>query len=223
MPKKVCVIGSGMDVTSKPRGDFIDSYFDEVYIIKYSINFLEEFKEYIGTPTVLISPNIEWYKYDYKYKLDKEFHTNWDNWFNETDQEAARQRIYNNLRKSKIRRVIFDGSLKDQTSLYYHPFIDIKNSLGDDINIEYKINIIDGFTTGLSTILELIQEGNDVYYFGFDSFTKGYHYYSHLENTRIPYKSNITKHDMRQYKKIKELEASNKLKHIDNIPGFLLA
>ena len=62
---KILVIGNGLDVLDAKRGAFIDEYFDDVLIIKYAVLFLDEFKEYIGTPTILIPPFFEWLRASY--------------------------------------------------------------------------------------------------------------------------------------------------------------
>ena len=70
MSKRILIIGSGKDVLFKKRAKYFDKLkFDDIIIIKYQINFLEKYKDYIGNPTVLVAPSLEWKKYKYYHTL----------------------------------------------------------------------------------------------------------------------------------------------------------
>lgn len=217
--KKILIIGSGMDVIEKQRGSFIDSYFDEVLIVKYSIYFLTTHKEYIGTPTIWTRPDVEWYRYENIERIEPQYKNYWNEWFDEDKQLTSQQEIYNILLTSSIKEIWSDDYSKQDIDRYFYNFtpphlnklgeeiIDIKKAYSSDLNC----------TTGMSAIMESIKLGYDVYYMGFDSHTKGYHYYHNLRDTLIPYKKNKPVPNMQQYKYIKKLELEKKLTHIDKV------
>ena len=217
--KKILIIGSGMDVIEKQRGSFIDSYFDEVLIVKYSIYFLTTHKEYIGTPTIWTRPDVEWYRYESIERIEPQYTNYWNEWFDEDKQLTSQQEMYNILLTSSIKEIWSDDYGKQDVTRYFYNFtppdlnkhkekiIDIKKTYSSDLN----------FTTGMSAIMESIKLGYDVYYMGFDSNTKGCHYYRNLRDTLIPYKINNPAPNMQQYKSIKKLELEKKLTHIDKV------
>ncbi len=219
MKKKILIVGSGMDVIDKPRGTFIDNYFDEVLIVKYSIYFLSSHKEYFGTPTIWVRPDVEWYRYENIERIEHQYIDNWKAWFNEDKQLASQQEMYDILSASSIKEVWSDDYMQQDVSKYFYdftppevnkdraPIIEIKKQYSSDLNM----------TTGMSAIMESIKLGYDVYYVGFDSHTKGYHYYHNYRDTLIPYKKNKPVPNMLQYKHIKRLESEKKLTHIDKI------
>ena len=217
--KKILIIGSGMDVIEKQRGSFIDSYFDDVLIVKYSIYFLTTHKEYIGTPTIWTRPDVEWYRYENIERIEPQYKNYWNEWFDEDKQLTSQQEMYNILLTSSIKEIWSDDYGKQDVTRYFYNFtppylnklgeeiIDIKKAYSSDLN----------FTSGMSAIMESIKMGYDVYYMGFDSHTKGYHYYHNLRDTLIPYKKNKPIPNMQQYKCIKKLELEKKLTHIDKV------
>lgn len=232
--KKVVVIGCGMDVLDKKRGKAITEYFDEIIIIKYSLNFLEAYKEYLGEPTIWIISDTEWYRYNYKERLEEKYKDNWDNWFCEERQIEQQERIYTNLSKSSIKEV-WSGTqfisnavnYKEESKKYFYTFSPVKNKFNENIklvNKEYKGEY--NFTTGAAVITECLNLGYETYYFGFDSFIKGYHFYHKHEDTSIPHKRGTennkkeTLPDMRQYRYLKDLEKQGKLIHVDKILEF---
>jgi len=209
-----------MDVTSRKRGKFINETFDQVCFIKYSINHYDTFKEYTGDPTIWVRSEYEFYKYENIENLDdSSLIPNWNLWWNEEKQLAAQQRIYNNISKTRITEIWNDDHPTNSEKFRYE-FVAPKNIHGKQISIinkKYKAGFRDA-TIGLAVLGEAIDLGYDVYYLGFDSHLKGYHYFHHLENTRVPYKEReLLPPCMEQYMVIKKLEKKGLIAHIDTI------
>jgi hypothetical protein len=215
--KKILVIGCGMDVTSRKRGNFINETFDQVVFIKYSINHYESFKEYTGDPTIWVRSEYEFYKYSEVENIDPLLIADWDLWWNEKNQIAAQQRIYTNISKTRITEIWNDNNPKNTEKFRYN-FIPPKNIHGKQVSIVNKNYKPGCDTTGLSVIFEAIDLGYEVYYLGFDSHLKGYHYFHHVEDTRIPYKEReLPSPSMEQYLIIKQLEKNGLITHVDKI------
>jgi len=217
--KKILIVGSGMDVVDKPRGGFIDEYFDEVLIVKYTIYFLDTHKEYIGTPTMWVRPDVEWNKYENIERIEQQYRDNWVEWFREDKQLAAQQEMYDILATSSIKEIWSDDYGQQDVTRYFYDFTPPSfNKKGEKIKeIKKAYSSEFNITTGISAIMEAIKLGYDVYYVGFDSHLKGYHYYHEFRDTLIPYKKNKPVPNMLQYKHIKSLELQNKLTHIDKV------
>jgi hypothetical protein len=218
---KILVIGCGMDVTSRKRGKFINETFDEVVFIKYSINHYETFKEYTGDPTIWVRSEYEFYKYSEIENIDPSLKPKWDLWWNEEKQIKAQNRIYENISKTSIKE-IWENNCSSNKEKDRYTFIPPKNIHGNQTSIVKK-KYKNSETTGLTALFEAIRLGYSVYYLGFDSNLKGYHYFHHIENTRIPYKENVKPFPcMEQYMIIKKLEKKGLIAHIDTIIDFNL-
>ena len=194
--KKILIVGSGMDVIDRHRGSFIDSYFDEVLIVKYTIYFLNTHKDYIGTPTIWVRPDVEWNKYDNIERIEEQYRDSWNEWFSEEKQLASQREMYDILSTSSIKEIWSDDYGQQDVTKYFYDFTPPLVNKNNEKIVEIK---------------------KDVYYVGFDSHTRGYHYYHNLRDTLIPYKKNKPVPNMQQYKYIKKLEQEGKLTHIDKV------
>lgn len=215
MKKKILVIGCGMDVTERKRGDFINNTFDEVVFIKYSINHYETFKEYTGDPTIWVRSEYEFFKYSEIENVDPSLKTNWDLWWNEETQIKAQNRIYQNISKTSIRE-IWEDNLNLNKEKNRYPFTPPKNIHGDQILIVIK-KYESADTVGLTALYEALRLGYTVYYLGFDSNIKGDHYFHHIENTYIPYDDGVNIPSFIQYIAMKKLEKKGLITHVDKI------
>ena len=217
--KKILIVGSGMDVIDRHRGSFIDSYFDEVLIVKYTIYFLNTHKDYIGTPTIWVRPDVEWNKYDNIERIEEQYRDSWNEWFSEEKQLASQREMYDILSTSSIKEIWSDDYGQQDVTKYFYDFTPPLVNKNNEKIVEIKKAYHSQFniTTGMSAIAESIKLGYDVYYVGFDSHTRGYHYYHNLRDTLIPYKKNKPVPNMQQYKYIKKLEQEGKLTHIDKV------
>lgn len=200
--KKALVIGGGMDVTEKERGQFIDSYFDDVIIVKYIINVIDEFKQYIGTPTILLTPGLEWMKKSCAYHMAVGF----EHWYDPLIMEERRNLIYDNLHRHNIKQVWINVQMAD--SQYYEPYF--------FTNKRY-IPFRDNGTAGMNAILQAIEDYDQVAYIGFDGHLKGVHFFHHVYNQYPPYKDPTQPKDHEQYFKLKRLESEGKIIHLDRL------
>lgn len=222
--KKVVVIGGGIDVTSKQRGEFLNNTFDEIIIMKRSIYHLESYKEYIGIPTIWVNGGREWRKYDW-ITSEVEERLLWREKYDKNINITLQHKAYDILAESKIKEVWLN--YLDRADHY--PFtppnnINIKCISGlKDIHKEATYFC----SVGLQTIAYAIKQGYEVYYFGIDSFLKGHHYYPESTYTFISPESldpqdvmdynHKCSNYLREYKEIKKLIKEGKLKHIDTI------
>lgn len=222
--KKIVIIGGGMDVVSKQRGSFLDSNFDEIIIMKRSIYHLDDYKDYLGTPTIWVNGGREWRKYNW-ITSELEERLKWQEMYNKEININLQHKSYEILAGSKIKEVWLNYLDRED----HYPFIPPSN---------IKITYISGLknihkdstyfcSVGLQTIMYAIAQGYDVYYFGIDSFRKGHHYYPETTYTFVSPESLDPKDVMdynhkcsnylREHKEIKNLIKLGKLKHIDTI------
>ena len=103
---KILVMGNGMDILDAKRGGFIDEYFDDVLITVYSVLFLDEFKEYLGTPTILIPPHKEWRLPSYIDLVDDINHDDHKRGFDGEYCSTFRDRIFNAIENSNIKTIL---------------------------------------------------------------------------------------------------------------------
>lgn len=222
--KKVIIIGGGMDVTSKERGDFIDKTFDEVIIMKRSIYHLETHKKYLGTPSIWVNGGREWRTYNW-ITSEVEEKLKWRESYDKTVNSTLQQTIYNILSNSTIQEVWLNYIDRGDHSTFTPP---------NNITVKYISeieNIREDSTyfcsVGLQTIIYAINRGYDVYYFGIDSFRKGHHYYKEstftfqspesLDPEDVMDYNHKCSNYLREHREIKKLIHEGKLKHIDTI------
>lgn len=224
MSKKVVVIGGGVDVTAKKRGEFIDNNFEEVIIMKRSIFHLESYKDYLGTPTIWVNGGREWRKYNWITSALEE-RLKWREMYDKEINFKLQNMIYNILEKSSIKEVWLNYLERDD----HYPFSppsNITKKFISDIRTE-GTDYTYFSSVGLQTILYAIKQGYEVYYFGIDSFRKGHHYYPESTYTFMSPESldindiydynHKCSNYLKEHREIKKLIEQKKLTHIDTV------
>tara|TARA_A100001201_G_C4066987_1_gene194478 strand:+ start:566 stop:1201 length:636 start_codon:yes stop_codon:yes gene_type:complete len=204
MKKKVLVIGSGMDVTEKKRGKLLNNLFDDIFIFKYQILYTEQFKDYIGNPTILIAPGLEWKKESYQELLKSEDKQDWIDWHDDKVLEQRRNTIYESIEKSTIKEVWLNSL---NSTDYFYSFKQLPN-----IKTKY-IDYPESTNTGLSLIFYLIENNYEIYVMGFDGHQKGIHYYPEPFES---FKPNFGFTDEVVFKLL-EWKSEGKVTHVDKL------
>ena len=202
--KRVLVIGSGMDVTEKKRGKLLNSLFDEIFIFKYQILYTEQFKDYIGNPTILIGPGLEWKKESYQELLKSEDKQDWIDWYDDKVLEQRRNTIYKCIEKSTIKEVWLNSF---NNTDYFYAFKQLPN-----VKTKY-IDYPESSNTGLSLLYYLLENNYEIYIMGFDGHQKGIHYYPEPFKG---FKSDFGFEDELVFKLL-EWKSESKVTHVDKL------
>lgn len=218
------VIGCGVDVTAKKRGEFINSNFDEIVVMKRSIFHLESHSEYLGTPTIWVNGGREWRKYNWITSSVEE-KLKWREMYDKNINLTLQQKIYNILDRSSIKEIWLNYLERGD----HHEFLSPKHIIKKNIsnNLFDRSDSTYFCSTGLQTIIYAINSGYDVYYFGMDSFRKGHHYYPECTsmfmdpqtldvNDIYDYNHKCSNY-LKENREIKKLIKQERLKHIDTI------
>jgi len=212
--KNILIIGSGMDVLDKKRGEQINQLFDNIMIIKYQLYFLDEFKEYIGNPNMLVAPGLEFKKYSYRECLNSEEEKlAWDKWYDETELKNKRQRIYDCIKHSSIREIWRNAN--DYERSMFYDFKQVRNLHHKVVKVK-PIKYAKSSTVGMTAIYQALEHNYKVYYMGFDSGYKGTHYYHNLEDTFVPYKKPVIQ-EPDQYFELGLLRKKKLVTHVDKL------
>jgi len=192
--KKIVIIGTSNDVISKKRGDFINSFFDEIVICNRSILHLDSHKDYLGCPTI------------------------WGNcgWSNENkdvvfDPNANQLNLVETaLSNSTVNRIWMNSEIHN---LNYK----IPDNMKVEIICKTKYKNLNYHSLGLQSILYSILLGYEVYYFGIDSYRKSHHYYEEYMPKNAFVKLHTQSNYIKENQIIQELIMHKKLIHIDKI------
>ena len=193
--KKMVIIGTGGDVIEKERGEFLNDNFNEIVIMNQSIFKMNDYKRYLGDPTIWACCG--W--------------PNSDPIFDPTLEEQSK--IHDIIAESKIHETwyntVCDSSLFNFTVPPYVKTHKISN---------YKLDNHSYHSLGLQSLLYAVTLDYELYYFGIDSYRKSYHFYKNDDKPedmrRIALEASCY---LAENRIIKKLIADEKLKHIDTL------
>lgn len=192
--KKIIIIGTSADVTLRKRGDFINSFFDEIMICNKSLFHLQSHKDYLGSPTIW--GNCGWSDANKNVIFDPD----------KTQVDSVKDILSN----STINSVWMNSVIND-----------INYKIPDNVKVEVickiKYNNLNYHSLGLQSIIYALSLGYEVYYFGIDSYRKSHHYYEEYMPKNIFSTLHTKSNYIKENQIIKELTLSKKLTHIDNV------
>jgi len=231
---KILVIGNGVDPLGSKRGGFIDEYFDEVLIVRYAVCFLDEFKEYIGTPTILMPSQEEWRRVTCLDLRDAGEERDAMRVVYDADNFSTfRDRVYDCIKESNIHTIIRCFNMRDpevvsNPSKYLYPYDYPKFNKKDEAIFVTDDSTSRG-TSGIKGLHYAIDNYDEVCYMGLGG-DKSYisedgrvirHFYGELEefnhcNHCIEKPLERIIHP-EQYFVLKRLESQHGIKHIDKV------
>lgn len=192
--KKIVIIGTSSDVISRKRGEFINSFFDEIVVCNKSILHLESHKEYLGIPTI------------------------WGNcgWSNKKKDVIFDP---NKKQLKSVEKALLNSTIK---SIWMNStFDDLNYKIPANIKIDnickIKYNNLNYHSLGLQCIIHALELGYKVYYFGIDSYRKSHHYYQEIMPKNIFNKLHAQSNYIKENQIIQELISLEKLIHVDAV------
>jgi len=172
---RILVIGNGIDPLDSKRGAFIDEHFDDVLIMKYAICFLDEYKEYIGTPTILSPPWQDWRRASYLdlLKGDDEYDA-MSLAYDAEHSSTFRNRVYDCIGESNIHTILertdpIKNIGLDELPNYLYPYeFPRLNKSKEDIHIHKydSASAPSGWTVGAVCLKYAIDNYDEVCYMG---------------------------------------------------------